>query len=305
VPVLGPTEIVFDTAEQKTYIAASPALAAAFSALKPTTQRSYAAALLRVIRSGLPFPVRTRAAAQIVLSRLGPSIVSALNFLQEELGLPKMQQLVPHFSLQVRQLREQAAARRQQRPERRPLTFDSFSRIVRLGAREPRWVLHAIVVWFGMRFGLRASELAALQDQHVRWAPPYMTIKVKGKCDTNWITLKVTANDEETRLIQGFIAARTTTWAAAAQCPVLLTTPEGLPLEQNTAHAAVTKIVKEIAAHIHDPLTANYSSHSLRAGYATHALEAGANVERLKIFGRWKSEAYSRYVRYAIREAPW
>ena len=41
----------------------------------------------------------------------------------------------------------------------------------------------------------------------------------------------------------------------------------------------------------------NYSGHSFRSGAATTALEAGISDATIQMLGRWKSDAYKRYIR--------
>ena len=43
-----------------------------------------------------------------------------------------------------------------------------------------------------------------------------------------------------------------------------------------------------------------YSSHSLRIGGATTAIMYGASEAQLKIMGRWKSDAFKKYIRAPI-----
>lgn len=40
-----------------------------------------------------------------------------------------------------------------------------------------------------------------------------------------------------------------------------------------------------------------YKSHSFRIGAATHAISHGASYEKVKIMGRWKSDALAKYIR--------
>ena len=41
----------------------------------------------------------------------------------------------------------------------------------------------------------------------------------------------------------------------------------------------------------------SYNTHSFRIGAATSAIEAGISDVQVKMLGRWKSDAYQRYVR--------
>ena len=51
-------------------------------------------------------------------------------------------------------------------------------------------------------------------------------------------------------------------------------------------------------------LTGRITSHSFRIGAATSAASMGCSAQQIKIMGRWKSDAYSSYVRVVHFESP-
>ena len=57
-------------------------------------------------------------------------------------------------------------------------------------------------------------------------------------------------------------------------------------------NASIKNLVRAIGL---DP--ASYSSHSIRAGAATQAAESGLDSDSIKRLGRWRSQAYSVYLR--------
>ena len=66
-----------------------------------------------------------------------------------------------------------------------------------------------------------------------------------------------------------------------------------------------TYFIKILAASIKSAkLTGRITTHSFRIGAATHAAAMGCSSQQIKIMGRWKSDAYSSYVRVVHFESP-
>ena len=84
------------------------------------------------------------------------------------------------------------------------------------------------------------------------------------------------------------------------------TNPDHLWFPRTTS-AALGRLIKLISKSL--KLEGNYNTHSLRAGAATSLLLAGAPPRVIMLMGRWKSEAYRRYLRVSITlaktEASW
>ena len=68
--------------------------------------------------------------------------------------------------------------------------------------------------------------------------------------------------------------------------------PDGQPLSRRRL---VFKVCEALAAQGFD--LSHFSGHSFRIGAATTAVEVGISDALIKHLGRWKSEAYSAYIR--------
>jgi hypothetical protein len=230
--------------------------------------------------------------------------MSAANFLQIELGAEKLQNLCPHAGLIAKRIR---AERKEQSNivERWPLPYVTYKKILRLGINQPKWLLHSVAVFFGFRFLLRASESSALLASSVRWEPPLLRIEVQGKADVRPVPLQANLDQLEQQLLDAYTRARRTTLAAARGDQHVVLSSAGLPLTADDSAEELTKMLKDAAKAVDDKDFLHYKSHSLRAGGATHAWELSSDEGALKNFGRWGSDAYQRYIRFAARTAPW
>jgi integrase len=229
---------------------------------------------------------------------VGPRAVSAVNFLQTEFGSAKLQALLPHAARIV----SFAKAHPRNPLNRRNLPFSTYEKIIALANVDPKWIFHAAVVLVGFKFCLRANEIAGLTDANARFERPnILHIVVQGKCDDSPVMLKAVLNADELRLLQRYTSARRLSAASSARSPHVLVDHEGCPISAESPGSVITKMLQDVAKAAGDSNYKSYMSHSLRSGHATRVYEIGADVQQLKNFGRWKSDAYTRYIRFAER----
>ena len=67
---------------------------------------------------------------------------------------------------------------------------------------------------------------------------------------------------------------------------------DGRMLTRDTFGSELDKILRKLDLKIH-----HYNTHSFRIGAATSTKQAGISYVQIKSFGRWKSDAYLRYIR--------
>jgi integrase len=293
-----PESVVVGPAQSRR-IVASPLMAAAMGVLKPSTLGGYAAVWKRWLRSAAPCPATNRAEGTLVFRVLGPRAVAAINFVQAEFGQPRLQDLVPHASSLVRAARENP---------RKPLVRlnlpqRTLQNIVALANDNPAWVFHAAIVLVGFKFALRASDIARVRDGDVRFDSEdgSLHVQVKGKADKFPVKLRAFLAAPERELMAKFVNARRLSAAAWANDTRVFVDAEGCPIPVESAHRVITDMLRDVAKAAGDPQYKFYMSHSLRSGYATLAIESGIEEGQLKNFGRWSSNAYQRYIRFAER----
>ena len=73
--------------------------------------------------------------------------------------------------------------------------------------------------------------------------------------------------------------------------------PDGRWLTRTIFSSAIDNILSKL--HMDK---GSYNTHSFRIGAATSAIEAGISDVQVKMLGRWKSDAYQRYVRTPSEE---
>jgi site-specific recombinase XerD len=142
-----------------------------------------------------------------------------------------------------------------------------------------------------MRTMARASELAAVRLEDVRWAG-----------DAVSVTLRRSKTDHSGRGQEVFIDA-----SGGDTCPVgilrrFLSWREagsGLLFRSRTGAAMTTAAITALCrrAVAAAGCLERVSSHSLRIGGATAAVEGGMTVEQVMTIGGWRSNAVHRYIR--------
>ena len=72
----------------------------------------------------------------------------------------------------------------------------------------------------------------------------------------------------------------------------IFVTKRGVPLGSHWVSTSLNKALSGIGLD-----AARYSSHSFRSGAVTEAAKGGATDTQIRLMGRWRSDAYRRYIR--------
>jgi integrase len=158
----------------------------------------------------------------------------------------------------------------------------------------------AVLLLLGFTGALRRSELVALNFDDVAFVPEGLTLTVRRS--------KTDQTGEGTMLAIPFGSTLATcpvralrAWLDAAGItsgPLLRSVNRhSHPGERLTAQS-VSLVVKRTAAAAGLDTT-RLSAHSLRAGCATQAAKRGVGSDGVKRLGRWRSNVYERYIRFA------
>jgi integrase len=199
-------------------------------------------------------------------------------------------------------LRREAAEAGRRQTGRAALPLDdlraalaTLDRATLLGQRD------AALLLLGFTGALRRSELVALDLDDVRFVPEGVTIEVRrsktdqeGAGATLAIPFGSTLATCPVRALRAWLDA-----ATLATGPVFrpVNRHGGLGPDRLTAQS-VALVVKR-AARLAGLDADRLSAHSLRAGCATQAAKRGVNAEGIKRLGRWRSNVFERYIRFA------
>ena len=198
----------------------------------------------------------------------------------------------------------------QTRRDRQPITFPIMQRLQSVFVKYPSSYFNAMIwaaccsAYFGL---LRVSEFTTLSPDHTNPYRDLLLSDIALDSHTSPQMVRLTIKQSKTdQFRQGTYVYLGKTDHRI--CPVmalvqylakrgdkpgpLFMLPNNKSLTRKTFCAALSKAFQELEMN---PRT--YNTHSFRIGAATSAKQAGISDSLLKTLGRWRSNAYQKYVR--------
>jgi integrase len=174
------------------------------------------------------------------------------------------------------------------------LALDTLDRATPLGQRD------AALLLLGFTGAMRRSEIVALNFEDVRFVPEGVTLEVRrsktdqtGAGATLAIPYGSTLATCPVRALEAWLAT-----AGIERGPLFRSVNRHGHIGARLTAQSVALIVKRTTAAA--GLDAErLSAHSLRAGCATQAAKRGVGSDGIKRLGRWRSNVYERYIRFA------
>jgi integrase len=198
-------------------------------------------------------------------------------------------------------LRREAAEKRLRPAERAALplddlrlALDTLDRTTPLGQRD------AALLLLGFTGAMRRSEIVALNFDDVRFVPEGLTLEIRrSKTDQSGTGATLAIPYGSTLATCPVRALEAWFLAAGIECGALFRSVNrhGHIGARLTAQSVALIVKRTTAAAGLD--AERLSAHSLRAGCATQAAKRGVGSDGIKRLGRWRSNVYERYIRFA------
>ena len=131
--------------------------------------------------------------------------------------------------------------------------------------------------------------------QNIQFSPNAVTLNMHSYKHSNFQTVSIKIPEHKKNNLCPVKALKTYLALRGQHKGPLFTLPNGDAVSCQFFNQQLNTLI------IHSNLPqGRYSSHSLRIGGATTAIIQGASEAQVKVMGRWKSEAFKKYIRLPI-----